>query len=307
MGGILEKPQLINFIAKVLEDSGFKVYKNFKTSQRVIDIYAVLPTTMGDFGVVMACNNYDKEFEVGIDLLKEMEDAAKSLKASKVAVVSSAYFDNQATNYALRKNIKLVDRDKLTELAKTYQDNSQQTTLDSNDFSAGDVSYVEDEYPEYTYDAADMDYIMRRRDENSFVYKNTLYPEVERYNSSNSRFSFFNKNRKGPKSLYPLNYQTNLYNYNSYSNSLFDRLQPILSNPLVTIALVVIISYLLAFLLGHVLKLDHGVSGLIEMLVALALSYGLTFAFVDRTRFFITRATVIFFISLIILIILIFI
>ena len=307
MGGILEKPQLINFIAKVLEDSGFKVYKNFKTSQRVIDIYAVLPTTMGDFGVVMACNNYDKEFEVGIDLLKEMEDAAKSLKASKVAVVSSAYFDNQATNYALRKNIKLVDRDKLTELAKTYQDNSQQTTLDSNDFSAGDVSYVEDEYPEYTYDAADMDYIMRRRDENSFVYKNTLYPEVERHNSSNSRFSFFNKNRNGPKSLYPLNYQTNLYNYNSYSNSLFDRLQPILSNPLVTIALVVIISYLLAFLLGHVLKLDHGVSGLIEMLVALALSYGLTFAFVDRTRFFITRATVIFFISLIILIILIFI
>ena len=298
---------MINFIAKVLEDSGFKVYKNFKTSQRVIDIYAVLPTTMGDFGVVMACNNYDKEFEVGIDLLKEMEDAAKSLKASKVAVVSSAYFDNQATNYALRKNIKLVDRDKLTELAKTYQDNSQQTTLDSNDFSAGDVSYVEDEYPEYTYDAADMDYIMRRRDENSFVYKNTLYPEVERYNSSNSRFSFFNKNRKGPKSLYPLNYQTNLYNYNSYSNSWFDRLQPILSNPLVTIALVVIISYLLAFFLGHVLKLDHGVSGLIEMLVALALSYGLTFAFVDRTRFFITRATVIFFISLIILIILIFI
>ena len=26
----MEKPQLINFIAKVMEDSGFKVYKNFK-------------------------------------------------------------------------------------------------------------------------------------------------------------------------------------------------------------------------------------------------------------------------------------
>ena len=48
MGGILEKPQLINFIAKVMEESGFKVYKNFKTSQRVIDIYAILPTTLGD-------------------------------------------------------------------------------------------------------------------------------------------------------------------------------------------------------------------------------------------------------------------
>ncbi|MBR6024637.1 MAG: restriction endonuclease [Methanobrevibacter sp.] len=304
----MEKPQLINFIAKVLEDSGFKVYKNFKTSQRIIDIYAVLPTTIGDFGVVMACNNYDKEFEVGIDLLKEMEDAAESLKASKAAVVTSAYFDNQATNYALRKNIKLVDRDNLTELAKRYQDNSQQTTLDSNDYSTGDVSYIEEEYPEYTYDAADMDYIMRRRDENPAVYKNTLYPEVEEYNSSNSMFSFLNRKKKNQyKSLYPTNYQTDLYNYNYYSKpSWFDRLQPFLSNPFVTIALVVIVSYFLSFLFGNILKIDYGISGLIEMLVALALSYGLTFMFVDRSRFFITRGTVIFFISLIILIILIF-
>ena len=128
-----------------MEDSGFKVYKNFKTSQKVIYIYAVLPTTIGDFGVVMACNNYDKEFEVGIDILREMEDVAESLKASKVAIVTSAYFNNQATNYALRKNIKLVDRDNLVELAKKYQDNSQQTTLDS-DYSSGEVSYIEDIY-----------------------------------------------------------------------------------------------------------------------------------------------------------------
>lgn len=295
---------MINFIAKVLEDSGFKVYKNFKTSQRVIDIYAVLPTTIGDFGVVMACNNYDKEFEVGIDLLKEMEDAAESLKASKVAVVTSAYFNNQATNYALRKNIKLVDRDNLTELAKRYQDNSQQTTLDS-DYSTGDVSYVEDDYPEYTYDASDMEYIMRRRDENPVVYKNTLYPQVEEYNSNKSPFSFLNKRRnKRINSLYP----ADLYDYGYSSGpSWFDRLQPILSNPFVTIALVVIISYLLSYLFGNVLKIDYGISGLIEMVVALLLSYGLTFIFADRSRFFITRGTVIFFISLIILIILIFI
>ena len=301
----MEKPQLINFIAKILEDSGFKVYKNFKTSQRVIDIYAVLPTTIGDFGVVMACNNYDKEFEVGIDLLKEMEDAAASLKASKVAVVTSAYFDNQATNYALRKNIKLVDRDKLTELAKKYQDNSQQTTLDS-DYSTGEVSYIEDEYPEYSYDASDMDYLMRQRDENPVVYKNTLYPQVEEYNNSNSAPLSFLKRRKNKQanSLYP----TDLYNYsNSSQPSWFDRLQPILSNPLVTIFLVVAISYLLAFIFGNLLKIDYGISGLIEMVVALLLSYGLTFMFVDRSRFFITRGTVIFFISLIILIILIFI
>lgn len=309
-GGILEKPQLINFIAKVLEDSGFKVYKNFKTSQRVIDIYAVLPTTIGDFGVVLACNNYDKEFEVGIELLKEMEDAANSLKASKVAIVTSAYFNNQATNYALRKNIKLVDRDNLLELAKRYQDNSQQTTLDSNDYSTGDVEYIEDEYPEYTYDASDMEYLMRRREENPIVYRNSLYPQVEEYNSSSNNFltSLLNRRKKKQvnNSLYPSN--TNLYNYNYNYNqpSWFDLLQPILSNAFVTIALVVIVSYLLAFLFGNVLKINYGISGLIEMVVALLLSYGLTFTFADRSRFFITRGTVIFFISLIILIILIF-
>ena len=244
---------MINFIAKVLEDSGFKVYKNFKTSQRVIDIYAVLPTTIGDFGVVMACNNYDKEFEVGIDVLKEMEDAAESLKASKVAVVTSAYFNSQATNYALRKNIKLVDRDKLTELAKRYQDNSQQTTLDSN-YSTGDVSYVEEDYPEYTYDASDMEYIMRRRDENPVVYKNTLYPQVEKYNSKKSPFSFLDKYRNRQRNS---SYPADLYGYNYSSGpTWFDRLQPILSNPFVTIALVVIISYLLSYLFGNVLKID---------------------------------------------------
>lgn len=303
----MEKPQWVNFIAKVLEDSGFKVYKNFKTSQRVIDIYAVLPTKIGDFGVVMACNNYDKDFEVGIDLLKEMEDAAESLKASKAAVVTSSYFSNQATNYALRKNIKLVDRDNLTELAKKYQDKSQQTTLDSN-YSTGDVSYIEEEYPEYSYDADDMDYIMRRRDENPVVYKNTLYPHVEEYRSSNSGFSLFNRNKKPQgRTLYPANYQVNLYNYHYYSeSSWFYRLHPYLSNPFITIALVVIVSFLLAFLLGRVFHIKSSICGLIEMLVALILSYGLTYTFVDRTKFFITRATVIFFISLIILIILIF-
>lgn len=294
---------MINFIAKVLEDSGFKVYKNFKTSQRVIDIYAVLPTTIGDFGVVMACNNYDKELQVGINILKEMEDAANSLKASKVAIVTSSYFDNQATNYALRKNIKLVDRDNLLELAKKYQNNSQQTTLDSNDYSTGDVEYIEDEYPEYAYDASDMEYIMNRRDSNPGIYKNTLYPQIEEYNSNSSRFSIFNRinKRNKDKGLYP----TDLYNYQK--PSLFDRLQPFLSNPFITVFLVVVISYLLSYFFGNILKIDYGISGLIEMVVALILSYGLTFMFVDRSRLFVTRGTVIFFISLIILIILVFI
>lgn len=130
----MEKPQLINFIAKVMEDSGFKVYKNFKTSQKVIDIYAILPTTIGDFGVVVACKNYDKDFQIGVDVLKEMEDVQQTIKASKVTIVSSSYFSEQAKNYALRKNIKLVDRDNLLELARKYQDRTSQTTLDNTTY-----------------------------------------------------------------------------------------------------------------------------------------------------------------------------
>ena len=139
-GGNLEKPQLINFIAKVMEDSGFKVYKNFKTSQRVIDIYAILPTTIGDFGVVVACKNYEKTFEIGVDVLREMEQVQESLKASKVTIVASCYFSAQAKNYALRKNIKLVDRDNLLELAKKY------STDDSPSFINGILARVVEKY-----------------------------------------------------------------------------------------------------------------------------------------------------------------
>ena len=277
----MEKPQLINFIAKVMEDSGFKVYKNFKTSQKVIDIYAILPTTIGDFGVVVACKNYEKEFRIGVDVLKEMEDVQASIKASKVTIVTSAYFSEQAKNYALRKNIKLVDRDNLLELAKKYQDRTNQTTLDNTPYDGGAAAYIDEEYPEYNYDASDMEYLMQRRN-NPYVYQNTLYRQVDE-----------------PR--------TNLYNYDTRASS-FGQNQAIFTlirNPIVIILLVVIFSYLISFIAGRLLGMDAGITGLIEMFVALALSYGLSL-YTDRNADFIVKGTFIFFISLIILIILIF-
>jgi len=301
----LEKPQLINFIAKVMEDSGFKVYKNFKTSQKVIDIYAILPTTIGDFGVVVACKNYDKDFEIGVDVLKEMEDVQQSLKASKVTIVSSSYFSNQAKNYALRKNIKLVDRDDLLELAKRYQDRTSQTTLDNTPYDGGASAYIEEEYPEeyeYEYDASDMEYLMQRREAYPNVYKSSLYRQVDEPKSG-SRFSFLNRNSssgRGPS-------QTNLYNYNAPSRS--SNFEPLLfkliNNPIVLIILVVAISYALAYVFGNLLGVDAGICGLIEMVVALLLSYGLSF-YTERNTDFVIKGTFVFFVSLIILIILIF-
>ena len=298
----MEKPQLINFIATVMEDSGFKVYKNFKTSQRVIDIYAILPTNIGDFGVVVACKNYDKDFEIGVDVLKEMEEVGESLKASKVTIVSSSYFSSQATNYALRKNIKLVDRDNLLELAKKYQDKTSQTTLDNTSYDGGASAYIEEEYPEYTYDASDMEYLMQRRDQNPVVYKNTLYRET----SENHQSGLSSLLNRGGSMVKDSGYgYTTLYNYDQRANihnSLFFRL---IQNPIITILVVVIISYLLSFILGSLLKVDAGITGLIEMITALVLSYGLSLMTVKNSDF-IVRGTFIFFISLVILIILIF-
>ena len=292
-----------------MEDSGFKVYKNFKTSQKVIDIYAILPTTIGDFGVVVACKNYDKDFRIGVDVLKEMEEVQESLKASKTTIVSSSYFSEQAKNYALRKNIKLVDRDNLLEIAKRYQDRTSQTTLDNTPYDGGASQYIDDEYPEYseyTYDASDLAYL-QRREQNPVVYQNTLYRQIDEQQPSGlSSILNRGRSRRSPGSL-TNSTTTTLYNYqsrrNSFGrNSLFYKL---VQNPIVLIILVVVISYLLSFIAGNLLKMDAGISGLIEMLVALLLSYGLSL-YTDRNRDFIVKGTFVFFISLIILIILIF-
>lgn len=290
-----------------MEDSGFKVYKNFKTSQKVIDIYAVLPTTIGDFGVVVACKNYDKDFRIGVDVLKEMEDVQQTLKASKVTIVSSSYFSEQAKNYALRKNIKLVDRDNLLELAKRYQDRTSQTTLDNTPYDGGASSYIEEEYPEYNYDASDMEYIMQRRDANPGVYKNTLYRQIDE-DQPRGFSSILNRVPSRQQGGYGLSRsQTTLYNYDSRGSAFGTDsfIFKLVSNPIILIILVVAVSYLLSFIAGNILKMDAGISGLIEMIVALLLSYGLSL-YTDRNRDFIVKGTFIFFISLIILIILIF-
>ena len=286
-----------------MEDSGFKVYKNFKTSQKVIDIYAILPTTIGDFGVVVACKNYDKNFEIGVDVLKEMEEVGESLKASKVTIVSSSYFSSQATNYALRKNIKLVDRNNLLELAKKYQDRTSQTTLDNTPYDGGASAYIEEEYPEYRYDASDMEYLMQRRDQNPHVYKNTLYRQTDEGRSRGVGLSSLLNRIPSPNASRPTS--TNLYNYDQKSSFSNPVLFKLISNPVCMIIAVVIISYFIAFFGGNVLKMDAGITGLIEMVVALVLSYGLSL-YTERNGDFIVKGTFVFFISLVILIILIF-
>lgn len=152
----------------------------------------------------------------------------------------------------------------------------------------------------YQYDESDMEYLMQRRDQNPTVYKNTLYRQVDE-DRPKVLSSLLNR-----ASSVRGNGQTTLYNYNqgtNLNNSLFFRL---MQNPIIMIIFIVAVSYIISFIGGNLLKMDAGITGLIELVVALVLSYGLSLL-TERNSDFIVKGTFIFFISLVILIILIFI
>ncbi len=387
LGETVEKPQLVNFIAKVLEDSGFKVYKNFKTSQQVVDIYAILQTSMGDFGLVVACKNYDKDWEVGIDVLKEMEVIGKKLKASKVAVVTSSGFSSQAKRYAEERKIKLIDRNNLVTLAKKYsnkkketrtrleRDANRLTDFDSNSFYDRDVSrdYIDNEsnYGSYTeerdpyYDrsynrlqnayegyeeyAEDMEYYedevggleLSYYDEyDDELYRAEFLNKTPRDNYSGptsslfaNRFqeipkpkrSFFSRQNTPSQRSHDLGSRRNVDYSNRHSfmpsseSSLSNYgmslpqtpskpsgeiIKPLLSNTIVMVAVVVIVSYLIGLILGNVARLPTGFLGIGELLIALVLSYGLVM-YADRESDILVKGTIVFFISLVIIMILI--
>ena len=165
-----------------------------------------------------------------------------------------------------------------------------------------------EDYYDYSYDSDDMDYLMRKQDEKEFIYNrsNSLhaYDNSHRSHGLLSKFEGHNRSQQRA-SLAPVN----SYYYDSKPKMSFnigETLSRLLANPIAVILLVVIVSYALSYLLGNVLKAGGGIGGLVEMLVALVMSYGLTYFFSERNRYFIIRGTVIFFVSLIILIILIF-
>ena len=134
----LEKNRLVDFVAKIMEKSGFKVHKYFKTSKHLVDIYGILPTVLGDIGVVVACKNYEERWKVGLDVLKEMEMVAKTLQASKVIVVTTSTFSDNALSYANGRNITLIDKDELMNIAKSLSNKNVETYENDNDDEEND-------------------------------------------------------------------------------------------------------------------------------------------------------------------------
>lgn len=262
----LEKTRLVNFVAKVMEESGFKVYKNFQTSRHIIDIYGVLPTILGDIGVVVAVKNYDERWEVGLDVLKEMEMVSKTLKASKVVVISSSYFTESAVNYAGRRNIKLVDKEGLVNLAKK--------------FSKKDL---EEEEIDHDVETVDEDYV----------------PSSSSLSSRSSRSSipFFGGSKKS----------LNKGGASTRKSSGFSpgpTLRAILSNTIVLIIVVLLISSLITYLVGLNYK-NTAYIGMTKILSSAILSYGLVLFFERDFMAMLVKGTTVFFVSLIIYVILI--
>lgn len=364
----MEKSQLVNFIAKVLEESGFKVYKNFKTSQKVIDIYSILPTQIGDFGVVVACKNYSKEWEVGVDVLKEMEVVGRNLKAAKVIIVTSSTFSSQSKAYASKRNINLVDRFKLIALAKKFANKKEEKNNEEVYEAAANSNRLVPDYDYYSDDYYDMGY----DNEGSSFYPSINSDSEDQYNYSPTHHSlyktqvetpskkgFFDRFRKSNKSTkqsptpsrLPSSPRTsgleksspkksrgktkpspkksrgksNIISKPDSSQTMAPPLAPphgvrneeqkpsiikpllkrISSNTIFLIFVVVLASYLLAYVLGIYTSINTGTIGLIEMIVSLLLSYGLVFAFDKNGPTVLIKGTTVFFVSLIVLILLI--
>ena len=374
----MEKPQLVNFIAKVLEDSGFKVYKNFKTSQQVVDIYAILQTSMGDFGLVVACKNYDKDWEVGIDVLKEMEVIGKKLRASKVAVVTSSGFSSQAKRYAEERKIKLIDRNNLVTLAKKYSNKNKETKsrldrgasrltdIDSDSFYNRDVNrdyidntsnynrdydddrsynrlqgayegyeefsedmeYYEDEvgglelshYSEYDDDLYRAEFLNKTPRDNYSGPASTLFANRQQQAPKRRGAPSLSGNRRVGSLSQRSNRPANNHSFFSSSDNALSNfsghvpqkprkpwgeiIKPILSNPIASVAVVVIISYLIGFILGKIVKVPTGYLGIAELVIALILSYGIVL-YSDKEADVLVKGSIVFFISLVIIMILI--
>lgn len=140
----LEKNRLVDFVAKIMEKSGFKVQKYYKTTKYVVDIYGVLPTVLGDIGIVVSCKNYEERWKVGLDVIKEMEMVAKTLNASKVVIVTTSTFSDNATRYAQGRNVELIDKDELMKIAKSFS--TKNIEIPGEDVEVADVENDDEDY-----------------------------------------------------------------------------------------------------------------------------------------------------------------
>lgn len=269
----MDKNRLVKFMARIMEESGFKVYRNFQTSRHIIDIYGVLPTILGDIGVVVACKNYDDRWEVGLDVLKEMEMVAKTLKASKVVVVTTSYFTKSAENYASRRNIKILDKEGLMALAKKFS---------AQHGEYGGVQVYDEDEGEVGNPEVTEDYTPSSNTASSFPKTST--PQ-----------SFFSR---GKGSL------DKAKRSSSFSMPSSPGLKPLLTNTISLIIIVFALSSLITYFISTGYS-NTAILGVTKILISAVLSYGLVMAIERDITTTLSKGTIVFFVSLLIYVIMI--
>ena len=302
----MEKSQFINFIVTILEESGFKVDRDFKSFKHIIDIYAEFPTIIGDFTIAIACKNNDEKSEVGLDMVKEMEMVRRVLKPSNVVIACSSHFSPQAEKYASEKKIKLLNRDKLLILAKkfskkhaylydehTYSDNGNNEDNNYNDFN--------DYNDYYRVDSKNIP------DLKSQYYNQQIENKVQHLSSTKKSFSSVENNSKTPSFKLKNNGSSNIKSNSGILNPKPPKppkkppgakIKSIFNHTFFLILLVVSISYLISFITYLVANISVGIQGLVKILSSLILSYGLVFAINPKGTAVLIKGTIIFFISL---------
>lgn len=288
----MEKERLLNFIATVMEDSGFTTQLNYPIANQVIDIYGTLETSVGEVGVIVAVKNYEEPWKIGLDVLKDMEVAAKAIKASKIIIFTTSSYTHGAAVYAQKRNIKLVDRKGLIKIAKDYAEKSNIVT----------DAKVEDE--EYYYNGEEDDYI----DLNENI--NTKPASLNPHSSSNNTQTIFSTGRLNRSSSTSYSYQQNLSN--QPRRSLKSRV-PKISTPnvnvdkafdffknhmIVYLILLVIIASMISYLFNQVTQGPY--TGLGKIVTSAIICYG-GLSLVNRNvSDILFSGSIIFFISIII-------
>ncbi|MDR2967352.1 MAG: restriction endonuclease [Methanobacteriaceae archaeon] len=296
----MEKPQFVNFIVTILEESGFKVYGDFKAFEHIIDIYAVLPTIIGDFTIAISCKNYEEEWKVGLDIVKEMEMVGRVLKVSKVVIATTSNFSPQAKKYASEKKVKLLDRDSLIILAKKFS--KEHTSLYDEKNSYENSKTVKDTYD---YNQTDL----------KSQYSNKQYKNKINSLNSSKRIPSGGKKNSDPQ---PLRFKSsensniksssgilNKENIGKGKKPVGSKIKSIFNNTIFLIVLVVTISYLISFIIYKVASIPVGIQGLIKIFSSLILSYGLVYIINPKGTAVFIKGTVIFLISIVITILMI--
>ncbi|MBQ6218917.1 MAG: restriction endonuclease [Methanosphaera sp.] len=191
----MEKERLVKFVATIMEENGFEVITNYAVADHVIDIYGTLQTNSGEVGVVVACKNYEEPWTIGIDVLKEMEVAARLVKASKIIIFTTSRYNHGAAVYAQRRNIKLVDRKGLLKIAQNYSKKRNIVT-------------EEDAYEEEIYEEEDPICI-----ETDNAKPALLYPQTNRTTNNTHRIfpTGFHRNNNNRTTNYRTNTLSNTH------------------------------------------------------------------------------------------------